>query len=155
MRFLLTFAALALSMPSWPASLVACSNSDASAVLAKVRQFILPAPNAPEHRWMVSEFGEGWRITEYSGHRVFIRCRPASKADELNGVQYGEVEFQYEASRYTGFPSLTPTGLKWSEWSEWTDFLKPLDRTEEAENAPVLVGMYNLIRAAENCPPWP
>jgi hypothetical protein len=87
--------------------------------------------------------------TEYSGHRVFIRCRPASKADELNGVQYGEVEFQYETSRYTRFPSLTPAGLQWSEWSEWTDFLKPLDRTEEAENAPALVGMYNLIRAAD------
>ena len=137
-------------MPSWSASTYACSNSDASAVLAKIRQYILPAPDSPEHRWMVSKAGEGWKITEYSGLRVFIRCQAVSKADELNGVQHGNIEFQNEASRTTRFPELTSAGLQWSEWSEWTDFLKPLEKTQEAELPPLMMTMYRLALAADS-----
>ena len=113
MRFLVTLAALALTTPSWSGNLGACSNTDDAAALAKIRQYILPAPDSPQHRWMVSKAGEGWRITEYSGLRVFIRCQPVSKADELNGVLNGEIEFQYEASRSTMLPQLTSAGLQW------------------------------------------
>jgi TonB family protein len=148
-RFLATLAALALTTPSWSGNLGACSNTDASAALAKIRQYILPAPDSPQHRWMVSKAGDGWRITEYSGLRVFIRCQPVSKADELNGVLNGEVEFQYEASRSTMLPELTSAGLQWSEWSKWTDFLKPLDSSQEAELPPLMLTMYRLARVAD------
>jgi len=73
-----------------------------------------------------------------------------SKADELNGLQYGEIEFQYEASRYTRLPELTSAGIQWSEWSEWTDFLKPLDSKQEAESAPLVVMMYRTILAGDS-----
>ena len=149
MRFLVTLAALALTTPSWSGNLGACSNTDAAAALAKIRQYILPAPDSPQHRWMVSKAGEGWRITEYSGLRVFIRCQPVSKADELNGVLNGEIEFQYEASRSTMLPQLTSAGLQWGEWSKWTDFLKPLDSSQEAELPPLMLTMYRLARVAD------
>jgi len=120
-RILVTLAAFALSIPSWSANLVACSNSDASAVQAKIRQYILPAPDSPQHRWIVWKAGNTWLITEYSGLRVHIQCRPVSKADELNGVQYGEIEFSYDASRSADLPKLTSAGLQRVEWTEWTD----------------------------------
>jgi TonB family protein len=120
-RLLFTLAALVISTTGWSASLGPCSNDDAAALLARIRQYILPAPDSPQHRWMVSKEGGFWRITEYSAHRVFIRCRPMSKADELNGVQYGEIEFRYDASRTTALPKLTSAGLQWKEWSQWSD----------------------------------
>ncbi len=152
MRFLVTLCALALSSPSWSAHLGPCSNSDAAAALAKIRQYILPAPDSPQHRWMVSKSGEGWRITEYSGLRVFIRCQPVSKADELNGVQYGEIEFQYEASRANDFPKLTSAGLQWSEWSVWTDPPNSSDKSQDAKLAPLVMMIYHLAHATDIAP---
>src|SRR5690348_5565190 len=98
MRVSVTVAAIALCIPAWSATPATCPDAEANGVLSKFRQYILPAPDAPEHRWMVSKAEEGWRLTEYSGLRVLVRCRPVSKADELNGFQYGEVEFRYDAS---------------------------------------------------------
>ena len=121
MRLLVIFFALALSAPGWSAQLAACAPGDSNAVMAKVRQYIMPAPDAPQHRLMVWKSGDGWSISEYSGLRVSIRCRPASKADELNGVQFGEIDFTYEASRETDLPRLTSAGLQPAEWSKWTD----------------------------------
>src|SRR5215510_13703483 len=99
LRLLVTLSALVLSAPAWSAQPPTCAAGDSNAVMAKIREYILPAPDAPEHRVMVLKHGEDWRITEYSGLRVSIQCRPASKADELNGVQFGEIGFTYEASR--------------------------------------------------------
>lgn len=149
MRFLVTFAVLACSVPAWSASPGPCSNADASAALAKIREYIQPAPDAPEHRWLVIKTDPGWRIEEYSGLRVLIRCHPRSKADELNGVQFGEVEFRYEASRSTMLPKLTSSGLQWGEWSEWKDSLKPLTATEELELPSLMLTMYRLAQAAD------
>jgi TonB family protein len=135
-RFLFTLVASALSIQCWSGNLVACGNSDASAVLATINRYIMPAPDLPQHRWMVSQGDEGWLITEYSGLRVSIRCYTASKADELNGVQYGEIRFHYEATRIARFPELTSAGLQWGEWSQWIDndgpSLSPFERQDEA-----------------------
>ena len=150
MRIFVTLVSLALSTQGWSASLGACSNSDAAAALAKVREYIVIAPDSPQHRWMVSESGDGWRITEYNGLRVFVRCQPPTKADELNGVQHGEVEFQYDVSRTTDLPKLTSAGLRWDDWSEWIDHPKPEDKAKEAELAPLVLMMYRLALASDS-----
>jgi TonB family protein len=140
---------LALNLPGNAADTDACNAGDTAAILAKFRQYTLPAPDSPQHRWIVSQATEGWRITEYSGLRVLARCKAMSKADELNGVHRGEVEFQYDASRTTQLPGLTSAGLQWSEWSEWTDSLKPLGKAQEEELDPTMKVLYRLAVAAD------
>lgn len=149
MRLLVTLALLVLSSPGWSATLGPCSNDDAAAMLAKVRLYVFPAPNAPQHRWLVTKAGDGWRITEYDAVRVFVRCKPVTKADELNGVMYGEVEFQHQVSRHTFLPELTSAGLKWDEWSEWTDSLKPLTKAQEAEAGSLGLMVHRMALAAD------
>jgi hypothetical protein len=143
-RLLVTLAAIASSSSVWSADLVPCSNDDAAAALAKFRQYVMPAPDAPQHRWMVSRASGDWQITEYNAVLVFVRCKPVTKADQLNGVMYGEVEFQHEASRTTPLPELTSAGLKWDEWSKWTDSPRPLTKAQEAEAGPLAVMVHRL-----------
>jgi TonB family protein len=143
-RLLVTLAALAWSSSGWSANLGPCSNEDAAAGLAKFRQYVMPAPDAPQHRWMVSRTSGNWQITEYNSVLVFVRCKPVTKADQLNGVMYGEVEFRHEVSRTTPLPELTSAGLKWKEWSQWTDTPKPLTKAQEAEAGPLAAMVHHL-----------
>jgi len=127
--------------------------------MEKIRQYILPSPDSAEHRRVVSK-GDGhdrWTINEYSGFRVLVRCQPVSKADVLNGVQYGEIEFLYEVSRHTQLPALTSAGLQWQEWSKWVDQPKPLTKAQEAEAfaespeyASLMLPMYRMALAADS-----
>jgi hypothetical protein len=148
-RLLVTIAAIASSSSVWSADLVPCSNDDAAAALAKFRQYVMPAPDAPQHRWMVSRSRGDWQITEYNAVLVFVRCKPVTKADQLNGVMYGEVEFQHEASRTTPLPELTSAGLKWDEWSKWTGSPKPLTKAQEAEAGPLAVMVHRLAMSSQ------
>jgi hypothetical protein len=143
-RLLVTLAVLASSSPGWSANLGPCGNDDAAAALAKFRQFVMSAPGAPQHRWMVSRASGDWQITEYNAVLVFVRCKPVTKADQLNGVMYGEVEFRHEVSRTTRLPQLTSAGLKWEEWSKWTDSPEPLTKAQEAEAGPLAVMVHRL-----------
>ncbi len=147
MRFAVTLIALAFSMPGWSAELTACSNADAAALLTKFRQHISPAPESPQHRWIVSKSdgSDHWMITEYSGLRVFIRCRPMTRADELNAIHEGVIEFRYEARRTTGWPELTSAGLQWNEWTEWVDAPKPAGKDLRAAGGLFVV----LVEGAE------
>lgn len=147
MRFTVVLLALAFSVPGWSAGLTACSNADAAALLTKFRQYITPAPESPQHRWIVSKSDDSdqWMITEYSGLRVFIRCRPVTRADELNAIQEGVVEFRYEARRMTGWPELTPAGLQWNEWTDWRDAPKPAGKDLQAAGGLFVV----LVEGAE------
>jgi TonB family protein len=108
MRFVLFFA-LALNSPAWSAESGACSETVTNAVRAKLGEFILRVPDSPQNRWMVAKDGESWRITEYTGVRVAVRCQPASTA--------GEVVFQFATSRTTAFPKRAAQRLEWSQWS--------------------------------------
>jgi len=122
MSFLITLATLALSMPSWSAE---CSVSDTSAVMNKIREYLYPSPDSPQHRriaWTQANSDDERIITEYSGLRISIECRPPSKADELNGIQqHGEIHLEYEAARFMNFPAVTAAGVQWDEWSKWID----------------------------------
>lgn len=142
MRFFVTLFVLTLSTPGWSAELTACSNGNATAALAKFRQHISPAPDSPQHRWMVSkrDGSQSWTLTEYNGLRVFVQCQPVTKADELNGVQYGQIEFRYDASRTTAWPELTSAGLQWSDWTEWTNGPKPVEKTAKGAE-----GLLNIL----------
>src|SRR5262245_8650793 len=110
-------------MPGWSAESSACSAGDAAAVLAKLRQYSSPAHESPKHRWLVSKHDDSnsWTITEYSGLRTTTSCQPVTKADELNGVQYGMIELRFDARRTTDWPKLTSAGLQWKKWTAWMD----------------------------------
>ena|SRR6187399_2506004 len=137
MRFLITLAILALSMPSWSAE---CSASDTTAVMKKLREYIYPSPDSPQHRriaWTQANSDQERIITEYSGLRISLECRPPSKADELNGIrQYGDIHLEYEAARYMDFPAVTAAGVHWDEWSKWID-------ERESWNPSILFRNYN------------
>jgi TonB family protein len=112
--------ALALAFPAWSAGPNSCSDADTSAVRAKLGEYILRVPDAPQNRWVVSKADESWRISEYKGLRVSIRCNPVAAADAQTEIS-GEVELRFAASRTTRFPTKKYSGVEHLEWSEWID----------------------------------